>query len=165
VIEHEKLAGSEHAWWNLVNRPATHIVITLVEGIHRRIGIGINRHINGRSRTERVVQCAESAGDRSILIVAVPVTLPELAGVTAAIAAEERVTTFRFDDAQGSVRPGEAIGHIRKGRLRRISGGLTLSRRHQHLVRQNLGRAERDDVLGDGRGRESGKHSVERDEG
>src|ERR1019366_7752873 len=160
VVNDEELADSKPAFWNVVNRTAAHVVITLVKGIDRRIGIRIDHHINRRIEAERVVHRAEGAGDGSILVVSVPVSLPELAGVTTAIAAEKRIAVFSFDDAQGSVRPGEAVCCVSERRLRVIPGGLPLRGSRQFLVSENLGRAERSDALRASRDRQTRKNTA-----
>jgi hypothetical protein len=48
--------------------------------------------------------------------------------VLAAVAAEERVPAIRLDDAQGSVRPGEAVCLIGERRLRDLPGSFALGR-------------------------------------
>jgi len=60
--------------------------------------------------------------------------LPELAGVTAAVAPEKRVAAAGFDRAHGRVRLGEAAREIGERGLGDIAGRLALRGGRQHLV-------------------------------
>ena len=165
VIDQEELACSGHPGRDQIDGSAAHVVVTGVEGIDRRIGIGMDGDIDGRLGAERIVQRADGAGDGPVLVVAEGLTLPELAGMIAAVAAEKHIAPVGLDDSQFRIRPGEAVGHIGERRPGAVSRGFALGWSDQFPAGDDFGGAEIRDGFRAGRDGEFRRNRQERDHG
>jgi len=117
VIHVEQTSRPWLALGDAVNSPATQIGISAVVRIHRRIRIGMDDHVNWRRRAQRIVQRAECARHRPVLVVAV---------VMRAVARKKRVTRVRLEHAKFRVRPREAKLAIGDGWYRLVARRLPL---------------------------------------
>jgi len=129
VIGGEEIARAGHAGWDLVDRTAAHIAVARIIRIHREIGIWRDAYVLGIARAERIIEGSQRGDDRAGLIVADPVSVPQLAIVSTAIAAKKLVTVGRFDYAQRRVGPSEGVIRIVDGGLGFGAGFGALGRR------------------------------------
>src|SRR5579863_9418980 len=126
MVDHQQIAGARLVLGNSVNGTTPHVVITRVKGIHRRIGVWPDRHVDRGLRAERVVERAKSPGDGAILVVALVLALPVLPCVEGAVAAEERIPALGLDEPELRIGPRETIGRIGEWRKRNVAGPQTL---------------------------------------